>query len=146
MKGPTHFWASAPASPGMPADMKYTCPQDPEVRLKGPGACPKMGWHSNPRPRADHKGRVDVPVAIREWWASATTSFLRGGNRGHALAYGTSSTHLRAASMVQYETAPAERHRLLLRRAPRKQRTHNRTRAWPILGDRSVSAYELSLK
>ena len=29
--------------PPMPEGTLYTCPMDPEVRQKGPGACPKCG-------------------------------------------------------------------------------------------------------
>src|SRR5688572_7785771 len=44
-----------------PADMEreYTCPMDPEVRQKGPGACPKCGMALEP---------VDVaPITKVEW-------------------------------------------------------------------------------
>ena len=45
-------------------EREYTCPMDPEVRQKGPGACPKCGMALEPvdvAPR--HKGRVDMPDA-----------------------------------------------------------------------------------
>ena len=50
-----------PATPPTAADMEreYTCPMDPEVRQKGPGACPKCGMALEP---------VDVaPVTKTEW-------------------------------------------------------------------------------
>jgi Cu+-exporting ATPase len=40
---PVHAAASAADS-----DMDYTCPMDPEVRQKGPGACPKCGMALEP--------------------------------------------------------------------------------------------------
>ena len=48
-------------APATPADMEreYTCPMDPEVRQKGPGACPKCGMALEP---------VEVaPVTKTEW-------------------------------------------------------------------------------
>jgi Cu+-exporting ATPase len=50
-----------PAIPASPADMEreYTCPMDPEVRQKGPGACPKCGMALE---------SVDLaPVTKTEW-------------------------------------------------------------------------------
>ena len=45
-------------------EREYTCPMDPEVRQKGPGACPKCGMALEPVDvGADHEGRVDVPDA-----------------------------------------------------------------------------------
>ena len=49
------------AQPATAADMEreYTCPMDPEVRQKGPGACPKCGMALEP---------VDVaPITKTEW-------------------------------------------------------------------------------
>ncbi|HEU4692485.1 MAG TPA: heavy metal-binding domain-containing protein, partial [Vicinamibacterales bacterium] len=49
------------STPATPADMEreYTCPMDPEVRQKGPGACPKCGMALEP---------VDVaPVTKTQW-------------------------------------------------------------------------------
>jgi Cu+-exporting ATPase len=44
--------SSAPVSMAPPAaeaqEMEYTCPMDPEVRQKGPGACPKCGMALEP--------------------------------------------------------------------------------------------------
>jgi P-type Cu+ transporter len=41
---------AAPPAPPTPADLErdYTCPMDPEVRQKGPGACPKCGMALEP--------------------------------------------------------------------------------------------------
>jgi Cu+-exporting ATPase len=58
---PEAFLGERPATPATPADMEreYTCPMDPEVRQKGPGACPKCGMALEP---------VDVaPVTKTEW-------------------------------------------------------------------------------
>jgi Cu+-exporting ATPase len=58
---PDAFLGGRPAAPTTRADMdrEYTCPMDPEVRQKGPGACPKCGMALEP---------VDVaPVTKTEW-------------------------------------------------------------------------------
>ena len=58
---PEAFLGHRPSTPATPADMEreYTCPMDPEVRQKGPGACPKCGMALEP---------VDVaPVTKTEW-------------------------------------------------------------------------------
>ena len=58
---PDAFLAERPAPAATPADMEreYTCPMDPEVRQKGPGACPKCGMALEP---------VDVaPITKVEW-------------------------------------------------------------------------------
>jgi Cu+-exporting ATPase len=58
---PDAFLADRPAGPIAPADMEreYTCPMDPEVRQKGPGACPKCGMALEPVTVA--------PVTKTEW-------------------------------------------------------------------------------
>ena len=58
---PEAFLGDRKSTPATPADMEreYTCPMDPEVRQKGPGACPKCGMALEP---------VDVaPVTKTEW-------------------------------------------------------------------------------
>jgi Cu+-exporting ATPase len=59
---PEAFLGERPAAtPSTHADMQreYTCPMDPEVRQKGPGACPKCGMALEP---------VDfAPVTKTEW-------------------------------------------------------------------------------
>ena len=58
---PDPFLGERTAAAATPADMEreYTCPMDPEVRQKGPGACPKCGMALEP---------VDVaPVTKVEW-------------------------------------------------------------------------------
>ena len=58
---PEAFLERPAATPLSRADMEreYTCPMDPEVRQKGPGACPKCGMALEP---------VDVaPITKLEW-------------------------------------------------------------------------------
>jgi P-type Cu+ transporter len=58
---PDAFLAERPTPAAAPADMEraYTCPMDPEVRQRGPGACPKCGMALEP---------VDVaPTTKVEW-------------------------------------------------------------------------------
>ena len=58
---PDAFLAERAAPATTPADMEreYTCPMDPEVRQRGPGACPKCGMALEP---------VDVaPITKVEW-------------------------------------------------------------------------------
>jgi P-type Cu+ transporter len=58
---PERFLSDRPKPAATPADMErqYTCPMDPEVRQKGPGACPKCGMALEP---------VDVaPLTKTEW-------------------------------------------------------------------------------
>jgi Cu+-exporting ATPase len=59
---PEAFLGERPAATrSTPADMEreYTCPMDPEVRQKGPGACPKCGMALEP---------VDYTPATRTEW------------------------------------------------------------------------------
>jgi Cu+-exporting ATPase len=58
---PEAFLGDRPSTPASPADMEreYTCPMDPEVRQKGPGACPKCGMALEP---------VDVASVTRTEW------------------------------------------------------------------------------
>ena len=58
---PEAFLGERLSTPATPSDMEreYTCPMDPEVRQKGPGACPKCGMALEP---------VDAaPVTKTEW-------------------------------------------------------------------------------
>jgi Cu+-exporting ATPase len=53
--------ATEPASvPPAGPDVEYTCPMDPEVRQKGPGACPKCGMALEPV-------TVTLPTTKTEW-------------------------------------------------------------------------------
>jgi P-type Cu+ transporter len=58
---PDAFLGERPTVPVAAADMEreYTCPMDPDVRQKGPGACPKCGMALEP---------VDItPLTKTEW-------------------------------------------------------------------------------
>ena len=60
-ESPESFLGGQPSPPPTAADLErdYTCPMDPEVRQKGPGACPKCGMALEP---------VDVaPLTKTEW-------------------------------------------------------------------------------
>ena len=52
--------ATAPAATSSSRDVDYICPMDPEVRQKGPGACPKCGMALEPA--------VPVTPATRTQW------------------------------------------------------------------------------
>jgi Cu+-exporting ATPase len=53
------------------AEAEYTCPMDPEVRQKGPGACPKCGMALEP---------VDVaPLTKTEWTCPMHPEIVRDG-------------------------------------------------------------------
>ncbi|WP_238590350.1 heavy metal translocating P-type ATPase [Nitrospira moscoviensis] len=64
---PSHAHAPAPAGA---AEMDYTCPMDPEVRQKGPGACPKCGMALEP---AD----VTAPITRTEYTCSMHPEIVR---------------------------------------------------------------------
>ena len=49
-----------PSQNAAPADAMYVCPMDPEVRQKGPGACPKCGMALEPE-------MVSAPATKTEW-------------------------------------------------------------------------------
>jgi Cu+-exporting ATPase len=58
---PDAFLGERPALAARPTDREreYTCPMDPEVRQKGPGACPKCGMALEP---------VDIaPITKVKW-------------------------------------------------------------------------------
>ena len=50
---------SPPAAAAGAADAEYTCPMDPEVRRRGPGACPKCGMALEPV--------IAAPATKTEW-------------------------------------------------------------------------------
>jgi Cu+-exporting ATPase len=64
--------AERPLTPGTPADAEreFTCPMDPEVRQRGPGACPKCGMALEP---------VDAaPLTKTEWTCPMHPEVVRG--------------------------------------------------------------------
>ncbi len=60
-------------TPGAAADERiYTCPMHPEVRQKGPGACPKCGMALEPEAPAVEEGpNVELIEMTRRFWAGA---------------------------------------------------------------------------
>jgi Cu+-exporting ATPase len=69
---PHAFLGERPAVAATPADMarEYTCPMDPEVRQRGPGACPTCGMAVEP---------VDfTPVTRIEWTCPMHPEIVRG--------------------------------------------------------------------
>ncbi len=69
---PARFLNPKPAPVAASAEMarEYTCPMHPEVRQKGPGACPKCGMALEP---------VDVtPVTRSEWTCPMHPEIVRG--------------------------------------------------------------------
>jgi Cu+-exporting ATPase len=87
-----HPEPEAPPPPGA-ADAWYVCPMDPEVRQKGPGACPVCGMALEAEvPTADDSGMDEELAAMsRRFWACAVLtaplfvlamSAMGGGSRG----------------------------------------------------------------
>jgi Cu+-exporting ATPase len=57
------------------ANREYTCPMHPEVRQRGPGACPKCGMALEPvEVTADDTGNPELDdMSRRFWWSAALT-------------------------------------------------------------------------
>ena len=54
-----------------PALLWYTCPMDPEVRQRGPGACPKCGMALEPEmPSAAEEENPELAIMQRRFWVS----------------------------------------------------------------------------
>src|SRR5512136_1566590 len=58
------------APPPVAAGSWYTCPMDPEVRQKGPGACPKCGMALEPA--------QPLPASRTEWVCPMHPEIVRG--------------------------------------------------------------------
>ncbi len=89
---PTHAGAPAPsASPAVaiPTGAWYTCPMHPEVRQRGPGACPKCGMALEPlvpEADADDVSPELVDFQRRFWWTlPLTVAVLVIAMAGHRL-------------------------------------------------------------
>jgi Cu+-exporting ATPase len=69
-----------PAAAATPADMdrEYTCPMDPEVRQKGPGACPKCGMALEPVDVTLEERNPELEDMTRrfQWSLALTTPIL----------------------------------------------------------------------
>ncbi|HKY21172.1 MAG TPA: heavy metal translocating P-type ATPase [Vicinamibacterales bacterium] len=73
---PDAFLVERPAPAATPADMEreYTCPMDPEVRQKGPGACPNCGMALEPRVVTLEDRNPELEdISRRFWWSAAIT-------------------------------------------------------------------------
>jgi Cu+-exporting ATPase len=67
---PMHTPAPAPTPQGK--DAWYTCPMDPQVRQKGPGACPICGMALEPmEPMAEEGPNPELVDMTRRFWVSA---------------------------------------------------------------------------
>ncbi len=59
------------AKQGADADATYTCPMDPEVRQRGPGACPKCGMALEPLAiTPDEEVNPELQFMARRFWVS----------------------------------------------------------------------------
>jgi Cu+-exporting ATPase len=70
---PGHAPAAAPPAHRLPADDRiYTCPMHPEVRQRGPGACPKCGMALEPEAPAaeDEAPSAELIDMTRRFWIS----------------------------------------------------------------------------
>jgi Cu+-exporting ATPase len=73
IKAPGSEPMHAPAPPPAHADSDvwYTCPMDPEVRQKGPGACPICGMALEPvEPMATEAPNLELVDMTRRFWVS----------------------------------------------------------------------------
>ena len=58
-------------APALLTDTWYTCPMDPEVRQRGPGACPKCGMALEPEmPSAAEEENPELAYMQRRFWVS----------------------------------------------------------------------------
>jgi Cu+-exporting ATPase len=77
---PGAFVGRPPKAPATAADMEreYTCPMDPEVRQKGPGACPKCGMALEPVDVTleDNNPELDDMTRRFRWSAVLTAPIL----------------------------------------------------------------------
>lgn len=85
---PTHAGAPAPSA-SIPTGAWYTCPMHPEVRQRGPGACPKCGMALEPlvpEADADDVSPELVDFQRRFWWTlPLTVAVLVIAMAGHRL-------------------------------------------------------------
>ncbi|MDE2491938.1 MAG: HAD-IC family P-type ATPase, partial [Elusimicrobia bacterium] len=67
---PESFLKPAPPPPPGAEDAWYVCPMDPEVRRKGPGACPKCGMALEPELPSEGGDGMDAELAAmsRRFW------------------------------------------------------------------------------
>ncbi len=59
------------SKPAADADAIYTCPMDPEIRQRGPGACPKCGMALEPLTVSAHdEANPELRIMQRRFWIS----------------------------------------------------------------------------
>jgi P-type Cu+ transporter len=91
---------SEPAPAG-DADREYTCPMDPEIRQKGPGACPICGMALEPVTATGDEENPELASMTRRFWISIAltvpmlafmvSDFIPGHPLRHALLPGWSN-------------------------------------------------------
>ena len=98
---PRAFLGDHPAPAAASSDMErdYTCPMDPEVRQRGPGACPKCGMALEPRTVTLEEDNPELDDMTRRFrWSSLITApilalmvseFLPGQPMQHLLPHDT---------------------------------------------------------
>jgi len=86
--------AERPAAAPGGADAIYTCPMDPEVRQRGPGACPKCGMALEPlRVSLGDEDNPELRLMTRRFWFSLALTVplvllaMSGMLGGHALVH-----------------------------------------------------------
>ncbi|HEX7512968.1 MAG TPA: YHS domain-containing protein, partial [Candidatus Methylomirabilis sp.] len=68
---PRKYLAGQAEAPAPLTDTWYTCPMDPEVRQRGPGACPKCGMALEPEmPSAAEEENPELAYMQRRFWVS----------------------------------------------------------------------------
>ena len=128
-------------------DAIYTCPMHPEVRQKGPGACPKCGMALEPEMPTAEEGENHELTDFRRrfWWTlplTVVTALL--GMFGHQLLPGVSAT---TRSLIEFAFAtpvvlwsgwP------ILQRCAASIRTRN-PNMWTLIGIGVTAAYVYSV-
>ena len=68
---PQKYLSGQADAPAPPTGTWYTCPMDPEVRQRGPGACPKCGMALEPEmPTAVEEANPELAYMQRRFWIS----------------------------------------------------------------------------
>jgi Cu+-exporting ATPase len=69
---PSDYLKAKPAeTPSTSSQIEYTCPMHPEVRRKGPGACPKCGMALEPVDASAETDDGEYKIMRRRFWACA---------------------------------------------------------------------------
>ncbi len=68
---PRKYLSGQAEAPALLSGAWYTCPMDPEVRQRGPGACPKCGMALEPEmPSATEEENPELAYMQRRFWVS----------------------------------------------------------------------------